>query len=76
MPRINTVSWSQAETITRRMSALQIELMKWHKCYHPVGSKHILGGDSMVIVEAITLRKYLDAIIENSSKANLDGGKK
>lgn len=75
MKRTNVTTWQDGETLTRLMGSLAEALMKYQKYAlmdqdsgkFGVGA---LGGDQSVIVEAITLRNRLDALIERSKRAN------
>ncbi len=72
MQRINTLTWSDAEMITRKMGKLQDQLMKHQKyTWPPENQSRGLGGDMDVMVEAIGLRDMLIKIIERSRNANL-----
>lgn len=66
--RVNTVTWVDGKVLTKFMGELQRELMDWQRYAEQPGGK--LGGDSGVLVAAITLRNKLDAVIEKSAKAN------
>lgn len=74
MTRNNVTTWRDGEVITRLIARLQQALMEYQMYAAPredgkwgVGK---LGGDSDVMVEAITLRNRLDQLIEKSIKAN------
>ena len=72
--RNNVTTWSDAVTLTKLQNELTAALMGYQMHAAPrddgrwgVGA---LGGDSNVIVAAITLRDRLNALIDKSKLAN------
>lgn len=64
--RVNTVTWEDCDVLTRKMGALQSQLVSF--------ASHVDEGDQRVLVAAIELRDKLDAVIERANGINCNSG--